>query len=90
MTSSPDIVPGSLFRERGEDMKRSFYHFALQYRGKVNPDDYSRFADAMFLDHAFPKATEDFEKLSRYIEEKAHPIMRASIFDAIWEEYEKL
>ncbi|MBZ5202612.1 YozE family protein [Planomicrobium chinense] len=71
-------------------MKRSFYQFALKYRGKVRPDDFSRFADAMFLDHSFPKSSEDFEDLSRYIEEKAHPVMKASTFDAIWDEYTAL
>ncbi|WP_422123349.1 YozE family protein [Planococcus sp. X10-3] len=68
-------------------MDRSFYHFALTYRGKTNEDDFSRFADAMFLDHAFPKATKDFEKISRYLEERAHPVMKASTFDEMWLEY---
>ncbi|PSL41890.1 uncharacterized protein YozE (UPF0346 family) [Planomicrobium soli] len=68
-------------------MDRSFYHFALNYRGKLNPDDYSRFADAMFLDPSFPKASKNFEDLSRYIEEKAHPVMKASTFDRMWEDY---
>lgn len=71
-------------------MNRSFYQFALQYRGKVIADDYSHFADAMFLDHSFPKTSSDFEKLSRYIEEKAHPVMKASTFDAMWDEYVQL
>ena len=69
-------------------MERSFYHFALSYRGKTNPDDFSRFADAMFLDHGFPKSSKDFEKLSRYVEEKAHPVMKAATFDEMWQEYE--
>ncbi|MFD1862708.1 YozE family protein [Planococcus chinensis] len=71
-------------------MDRSFYQFALQYRGKLVPDDFSRFAEAMFLDHSFPKTTRDFEKLSRYIEEKAHPHITASTFDAMWDEYVQL
>ena len=36
-------------------MERSFYQFALKYRGKLDADDYSRFADAMFLDIHFLK-----------------------------------
>lgn len=68
-------------------MERSFYQFALKYRGKVEPDEYSNFADAMFLDHGFPKTSKDFEKISRYIEEKAHPVMKASTFDGMWDEY---
>ncbi|TWT07763.1 YozE family protein [Planococcus sp. CPCC 101016] len=68
-------------------MERSFYQFALKYRGKLDADDYSRFADAMFLDHSFPKTASDFEWLSKYVEEKAHPVMKASTFDEMWDEY---
>ncbi|CEG22684.1 hypothetical protein BN1080_01617 [Planococcus massiliensis] len=71
-------------------MKRSFYQFALKYRGKLDADDFSEFAESMFLDHSFPKASEDFEELSRYIEERAHPVLKASTFDAIWDEYRRL
>ncbi len=71
-------------------MDRSFYQFALKYRGKLVEDDFSRFADAMFLDHGFPRDETDFELLSRYIEEKAHPALKASAFDAMWEEYKAL
>ncbi|WP_033541464.1 YozE family protein [Planococcus sp. CAU13] len=68
-------------------MEKSFYHFALSYRGKLHADDFSRFADAMFLDHSFPRSTKDFEKISRYLEERAHPVMKASVFDQLWDEY---
>ncbi len=68
-------------------MERSFYQFALTYRGKIQEDDFSRFADAVFLDHSFPKSETDFEKLSKYIEEKAHPVLKASVFDEIWRDY---
>ncbi|MCM3611014.1 YozE family protein [Planococcus sp. MERTA32b] len=68
-------------------MERPFYQFALSYRGKTNADDFSRFADAMFLDHSFPKTAKDFEKISRYLEERAHPVMKASVFDELWDEY---
>lgn len=68
-------------------MERSFYQFALKYRGKLDADDYSHFAEAMFLDHSFPKTATDFDHLSKYIEEKAHPVMKASTFDEMWEEY---
>jgi len=68
-------------------VKRSFYQFALKYRGKLKADDFSEFAESMFLDHSFPKASEDFEELSKYIEERAHPVLKASTFDSIWDEY---
>ncbi|ANU10776.1 hypothetical protein A1A1_17795 [Planococcus antarcticus DSM 14505] len=68
-------------------MNRSFYQFALKYRGKMDADNFSSFADSMFLDHSFPKSSSDFDQLSKYVEEKAHPVMKASIFDKMWEEY---
>lgn len=67
---------------------RPFYQFALKYRGKLKQDEYSRFAEAMFLDHGFPKGSADFYELSKYVEEKAHPALSASAFDRIWQEYE--
>lgn len=69
-------------------MERAFYQFALKYRGKLEQDEFSRFADMMFLDHSFPKTSSDFQELSLYIEEKAHPILTASTFDRMWQEYE--
>jgi len=56
----------------------------------MNADDFSRFAEAMFLDHSFPRASKDFEQLSRYLEERAHPIMKVTVFDEIWDEYTRL
>lgn len=69
-------------------MERSFYQFALKYRGKLVQDEYSLFAEAMFLDHSFPKTSMDFQEISQYVEEKAHPVLQASTFDRMWEEYE--
>ncbi len=69
-------------------MERAFYQFALKYRGKLEHDDFSRFAESMFLDHSFPKTSSDFQELSQYIEEKAHPILTAATFDRMWDEYQ--
>ncbi|MBQ0138870.1 MAG: YozE family protein [Kurthia sp.] len=65
-------------------MRHSFYHFALTYRGGAKGDNFSMFAEAMFLDHTFPKQSESFDELSRYIEEAAHDEMSAIIFDDFW------
>lgn len=64
-------------------MRHSFYQFALTYRGGKN-DVFARFAEAMFLDHTFPKQSEDFDELSRYIEEAADSDMTAITFDDFW------
>lgn len=71
-------------------MRHTFYQFALNYRGGAKSDSFSTFAEAMFLDHTFPKFSEDFDELSRYIEEAAHSEMTAVIFDEFWVLYAEL
>lgn len=71
-------------------MRHSFYHFALTYRGGSKNDVLSTFSEAMFLDHTFPKQSESFEELSRYIEEAADEEMSAIIFDDFWVLYAEL
>ncbi|QKY69161.1 YozE family protein [Lentibacillus sp. CBA3610] len=44
---------------------RSFYHYALTYRGRET-DDKSRLADWMFFDHDFPKQSADYHEISNY------------------------
>lgn len=70
-------------------MRHSFYQFALTYRGGGKNDVFARFAEAMFLDHTFPKQSEDFDELSRYIEEAADADMTAITFDDFWVLYEE-
>lgn len=71
-------------------MRHTFYHFALTYRGGKRDDSFSNFAEAMFLDHTFPKQSESFEELSRYIEEAADEDMSAITFDDFWVIYAEL
>ncbi|MFJ8064949.1 YozE family protein [Psychrobacillus sp. NPDC096426] len=68
-------------------MKQSFYLFALKFRGGQKEDKKSQFAESMFLQHDFPKAETSFHALSQYIEELAHPMLTASVFDELWEYY---
>ncbi|WP_088006288.1 YozE family protein [Indiicoccus explosivorum] len=70
-------------------MKKSFYQFALAYRGGGKGDRHARFAEAMFHDHSFPKTSGDFDEISRYLEEKADADMPAAIFDELWNAYEE-
>lgn len=64
---------------------KTFYHFVLTYRGAS--DEKGAFAEAVFDDLAFPKASVSFDELSAYVEMQAHSAMQAHVFDAIWEEY---
>lgn len=65
-------------------MEQSFYKYVLTFRGGPRSDVKANFAEAMFYDLNFPKHTTDFEEISRYIEELAHPDMSATVFDELW------
>ena len=45
-------------------------------------------ADLAFHESAFPKHTDDFDEVSRYLEEHASFSFNLGDFDAIWEEYQ--
>lgn len=70
-------------------MDRSFYQFALAYRGGSKDDAHAVFAEAMFNDLAFPRVEKEFDSLSRYLEEKADPQMRSVIFDELYALYKE-
>ena len=69
-------------------MNHTFYKYVLTFRGGPKSDKKASFAEEMFYDHTFPKHTNDFEELSRYIEELANPNMPAVVFDELWSLYE--
>lgn len=72
----------------GEILKKSFYHFALTYRGGEWSDEKVRFAESMFLDHAFPKMSDSFEELTNYIEFQSDEYLTIGAFDQLWDLYE--
>ena len=70
-------------------MDRSFYQFALSFRGGTKDDLKSTFAENMFKDSSFPKEEKAFDPLSRYIEEKADAEMPSIVFDELFKLYEE-
>ncbi|MFL6554931.1 MAG: YozE family protein, partial [Bacillus sp. (in: firmicutes)] len=46
---------------------KSFYHFLMKYRHPAPKDAISHFANHAFLDHSFPKTSEDYHELSSYL-----------------------
>lgn len=72
----------------GEVLKKSFYHFTLTFRGGEWSDEKVRFAESMFLDHAFPKMSDSFEELTNYIEFQSDEYMTIGAFDQLWDLYE--
>jgi uncharacterized protein YozE (UPF0346 family) len=41
----------------------------------------------MFVDHAFPKGSEDFDELSNYLELQSDAYLTLDAFDELWELY---
>lgn len=68
-------------------MRKSFYQYVLSFRGGPKSDEKAVFAESMFQDLSFPKYEHDFDRLSRYIEEKADYEMRSVTFDELYELY---
>lgn len=68
-------------------MDKSFYRFALSFRGGGKDDEKSLFAEAMFNDLSFPKEEKEYDPLSRYVEEHGNDHMRSIIFDDLYAIY---
>ena len=70
-------------------MRKSFYTWLMTER---NPKKQCvlrpLLADLAFHESAFPKHTDDFDEVSRYLEEHASFSFNLGDFDAIWEEYQ--
>ena len=62
-------------------MRKSFYTWLMTER---NPKSN---APKAFHETAFPKHTDDFDEVSRFLEEYASFSFNLGDFDAIWEEY---
>lgn len=70
-------------------MNKSFYQFVLSFRSGRKDDAQAIFAEAMFRDLSFPKDEEEYDPLSRYVEERADDQLRSVIFDELYELYEE-
>lgn len=68
-------------------MIKSFYHFLMKYRHPEPKDGISGFANAAFLDHSFPKTSENYHEISSYLEMNGHYLESMTIFDEAWELY---
>lgn len=67
---------------------KSFYHFLMKYRHPEPKDVISIFANHAYLDHSFPKMSEDYHELSTYLELNGPYLDSMSIFDEAWELYD--
>lgn len=69
---------------------RNFYTFVLTYRGAYTIDTpEAQFAEAVFEDDSFPRAVNDYDTLSRYVEEHFDERLSASTFDTLYDAYDE-
>ncbi len=67
---------------------KSFYHYLLKYRHPKPKDDIAKFANDAYLDHSFPKNSNDYNELSSYLEMSGNYLPSMSVFDDAWELYQ--
>ncbi|MCM3568827.1 YozE family protein [Neobacillus mesonae] len=68
-------------------MRKSFYHFLMKYRHPQPKDSISHFANDAFMDHSFPKYSDDYYEITSYLELNGHYLQSMSIFDEAWQLY---
>jgi uncharacterized protein YozE (UPF0346 family) len=59
----------------------------MNYRHPAPKDEISLFANAAFLDVAFPKSADDYHELSSYLELNGHYLDSMTVFDEAWQLY---
>lgn len=68
-------------------MRDSFYRYLMTQRNPSAADEVQQFANNAFLDSTFPKQSEDFDEISKYLEENADYLPSMTIFDTAWQRY---
>lgn len=68
-------------------MRKSFYTWLMTERNPKSHSAKAILADLAFEESAFPKHTDDFDQVSRFLEEHASFSFNMGDFDRIWQEY---
>lgn len=68
-------------------MRKSFYTWLMTKRNPKLDEPLAILADLAFEDSTFPKHTDDFDIVSRYLEDEASFAFNLGHFDRIWEDY---
>ena len=68
-------------------MRKSFYEYLMTERNPNGYDEISQFANNAFFDTQFPKHENNFEIISKYMEENAGYLPSMTIFDEAWQKY---
>ncbi|TDW04738.1 YozE family protein [Bacillus badius] len=74
--------------EKGDGVvRKSFYHYLMKFREEPPRDELAKFANHAFADHSFPKAADDYDELSRYLEMNGSYLSGMRVFDEAWDRY---
>lgn len=68
-------------------MRKSFYTWLMTERNPKSHSHKAILADLAFQESAFPKHTDDFDEVSRFLEGDASFSFNLGEFDRIWQEY---
>lgn len=70
-------------------MNRSFYDYLMTERDPDRKDDLTLFANEAQYDGSFPKQSQDYQEISRYLEMNGSYLPTMSVFDEAWKKYEE-
>ncbi|USS92741.1 YozE family protein [Fructilactobacillus ixorae] len=68
-------------------MRKSFYEYLMTERNPASHTTLAEFANNAFFDQSFPKHTDNFDEISKYLEENAGYLPTLTIFDDAWQQY---
>ena len=60
----------------------------MKYRHPKPKDDIAKFANDAYHDHSFPKASDNYNELSTYLELNGHYLNSMTVFDKVWDYYQ--
>lgn len=70
-------------------MRKSFYQFLMTQRNPESHDEVAQFAANAFFDEGFPKLDQNYDSLSKYLEENAGYLPSMTIFDEAFQRYQE-
>ena len=70
-------------------MHKSFYQFLRTKRNPGSSDPIAEFANNAFYDQSFPKQLDEFDSISKYLEENAGYLPSMAVFDDVWKQYQE-
>lgn len=68
-------------------MRRSFYHHLMTLRDPYKKDELTQFANAAEKDGTFPKQSDNYEEISRYLELNGEYLQTMTVFDEAFNDY---